>query len=223
MCGFAALFGLESLGGPEGANRRMEAMLGALAHRGPDGEGVFCDGEWTVLGHRRLSIVDRTEAAAQPFRDALSGDVLVFTGEEVWQTRFPDAESVHFSDWPEVDAGWVNETFAVNWAIVRAARERVNGMIEPLRRDKELGTSLQANVHLAVADKDALSLLTSLDLSELFISADVTLNFGKAGGDMFSIAVSPTQEKKCGRCWRHLPEVVEDGALCGRCADVVGG
>ena len=81
MCGFAALFGLESLGGPEGANRRMEAMLGALAHRGPDGEGVFCDGEWTVLGHRRLSIVDRTEAAAQPFRDALSGDVLVFTGE----------------------------------------------------------------------------------------------------------------------------------------------
>jgi len=59
----------------------MESMLEVLAHRGPDGKGVFCDGEWVVLGHRRLSILDRTEAAAQPFRDALSGDVLVFTGE----------------------------------------------------------------------------------------------------------------------------------------------
>ena len=35
--------------------------------------------------------------------------VLVFTSEEVWQTRFgADADSVHFSDWPEVDASWIN-------------------------------------------------------------------------------------------------------------------
>jgi len=27
---------------------------------------------------------------------------------------------------------------------------------------------------------------------------------------------------KCGRCWRHLPEVSDDGALCDRCEDVVG-
>ena len=38
-----------------------------------------------------------------------------------------------------------------------------------------------------------------------------------------AIGVERTTRKKCGRCWRHLPEVVEDGDLCDRCAKVVGG
>ena len=81
MCGFAAIFGLESLGGPEGTRPRVEAMLAAMAHRGPDGSGVQSVGAMAVLGHRRLSIIDRSDAAAQPFCDPLSGDCLVFTGE----------------------------------------------------------------------------------------------------------------------------------------------
>ncbi|WP_443030774.1 zinc finger domain-containing protein, partial [Sphingorhabdus sp.] len=32
-----------------------------------------------------------------------------------------------------------------------------------------------------------------------------------------------TTNHKCGRCWRHLPEVVDDGALCDRCDTVVNG
>jgi isoleucyl-tRNA synthetase len=36
------------------------------------------------------------------------------------------------------------------------------------------------------------------------------------------IAVTRTALHKCGRCWRHLPEVTEDGTLCDRCEDVVG-
>jgi isoleucyl-tRNA synthetase len=34
--------------------------------------------------------------------------------------------------------------------------------------------------------------------------------------------VTKSGNNKCGRCWRLLPEVVEDGDLCNRCADVVG-
>ncbi len=37
-----------------------------------------------------------------------------------------------------------------------------------------------------------------------------------------AIVVMKTTHHKCGRCWRLLPEVTEDGALCDRCADVVG-
>lgn len=125
MCGFAALFGLESLGGSQGAGQRMEAMLEALAHRGPDGAGVFCDGEWAVLGHRRLSILDRTEAAAQPFRDALSGDVLVFTGE-VFNYRELRGE---------LEAGWTFRSASDTEVVLAALRRwgtdalhRFNGM-----------------------------------------------------------------------------------------------
>ena len=51
-------------------------------------------------------------------------------------------------------------------------------------------------------------------LAEAFIVAKVS------PGD--EVTVSRTDYHKCGRCWRLLPEVVEDSALCGRCAEVVG-
>ena len=52
-------------------------------------------------------------------------------------------------------------------------------------------------------------------LAELFISS--TVRSGEA------LAVAKTSNHKCGRCWRHLPEVTEDGALCDRCEGVVNG
>jgi isoleucyl-tRNA synthetase len=36
-----------------------------------------------------------------------------------------------------------------------------------------------------------------------------------------ALAVAKTDNAKWGRCWRLLPEVVEDGDLCARCEDVV--
>ena len=41
-------------------------MTEAMAHRGPDAEGFFIDGE-LAFGHRRLSIIDFSDAANQPF------------------------------------------------------------------------------------------------------------------------------------------------------------
>ena len=134
--------------------------------------------------------------------------VLVFTSEEVWQTRFPDADSVHFSDWPEVDAGWFDEGLAVNWRSIRGSRMLANEVIEPMRRNKEIGSSLEVEYSY---DGDP----GETDLAEIFIVAAV--HHGR------ETSAVKTTNHKCGRCWRHLPEVVEDGALCGRCADVVGG
>jgi asparagine synthase (glutamine-hydrolysing) len=62
----------------------MASMLAAIAHRGPDGEGVHAaratDGSAIWLGHRRLAIID-PNGARQPMRDAESGLTLVFNGE----------------------------------------------------------------------------------------------------------------------------------------------
>jgi isoleucyl-tRNA synthetase len=41
--------------------------------------------------------------------------------------------------------------------------------------------------------------------------------------DPIEVTITKTAHHKCGRCWRHLPEVTEDGTLCGRCEDVVNG
>ena len=79
MCGIAGAHGLESFSNVDDANSRVKRMVASLAHRGPDADGVYCDGEQVLLGHRRLSILDTSEGAHQPFE--IDEDVLVFNGE----------------------------------------------------------------------------------------------------------------------------------------------
>ncbi|GAB4244772.1 MAG: asparagine synthase (glutamine-hydrolyzing) [Saprospiraceae bacterium] len=55
-------------------------MTNLLAHRGPDAEG-FYESEKVALGHRRLSIIDLSEAANQPMSDATGRYTIVFNGE----------------------------------------------------------------------------------------------------------------------------------------------
>ncbi|RYG30502.1 MAG: isoleucine--tRNA ligase, partial [Burkholderiales bacterium] len=129
--------------------------------------------------------------------------VLVFTAEEVWGTRYPDAESVHLLEWPELPK--TDAALLEKWTGVRGTRALVNERIEPLRREKTIKSSLEADVTLPLEGGD-------VDFTEMFIVASV------AKGDW---GVMKTARHKCGRCWRHLPDVAEDGDLCGRCASVV--
>ena len=63
MCGIAGIIQTS----PRFGVVHLHRMTDALAHRGPDGEGHWCRSDQQVmLGHRRLAVIDRTEAAAQP-------------------------------------------------------------------------------------------------------------------------------------------------------------
>jgi asparagine synthase (glutamine-hydrolysing) len=64
MCG---LCGVVEHGAPPAADE-VETMLAGLAHRGPDGRGVFSD-EGVCLGHLRLAIIDLSDAGLQPMKD----------------------------------------------------------------------------------------------------------------------------------------------------------
>ena len=135
--------------------------------------------------------------------------VLVFTAEEVWGTRYPDADSVHLAEWPLIDTEWREDAaLEAKWTELRNLREQVTEAIEPLRRDKVIGSSLEAEV---TAPSDADPAL----LAELFIVSSVRRGDG--------LAVTKTDYHKCGRCWRLLPEVKADGDLCDRCEGVVNG
>jgi asparagine synthase (glutamine-hydrolysing) len=82
MCGIAGL-----IGRIDADNRAaLTKMSDAMSHRGPDGEGFWDaradDSGWGVmLAHRRLSIIDLSNAAAQPMIDPISGNALVQNGE----------------------------------------------------------------------------------------------------------------------------------------------
>jgi isoleucyl-tRNA synthetase len=139
--------------------------------------------------------------------------VLVFTAEEVWGSRYPDGNSVHLLEWRELPNTWMDGELASKIERLRILREQVTEAIEPLRRDKIVRSSLEASVSVPAAEVP--EGVSDEVLAELFITASV------ARGDGAGVTVTPAQDHKCGRCWRLLPEVAEDGALCGRCAQVV--
>lgn len=77
MCGIAGIYHLETPKPVDPA--RVEAMCDALAHRGPDGQGVW-SAPGIALGHRRLSIIDLS-GSPQPMASADGRAMLVFNGE----------------------------------------------------------------------------------------------------------------------------------------------
>jgi isoleucyl-tRNA synthetase len=146
--------------------------------------------------------------------------VLVFTAEEVWGTRHADAGSVHLLEWPEVDASWADAPLAQRWNRLRELRSMVSEAVEPLRREKTVGSSLEVNVQLFISETerktiDLPAFVETCIVSKVFWSA-ITYNQDQVS------SVTKNTDQKCGRCWRHLPEVVEDGDLCDRCTEVVG-
>jgi isoleucyl-tRNA synthetase len=139
--------------------------------------------------------------------------VLVFTAEEVWLSRYPEGKSVHLLEIDEAPNTWQNGDLAFKWDTLRALRDAVNEAIEPLRRDKTIRSSLEAEVTVPAAMVP--EGVSDEALAELFITATVTRGQGEA------VSVTRTTHHKCGRCWRHLPDVALEGALCGRCEDAV--
>ena len=167
-------------------------------------DSLYCDAAGDVTRRAYRTMLDVLFHAMVRW----AAPVLVFTAEEVWQARFADADgSVHLLEWPELPAQ-TGEDVAARWAAVRDMRARVTEAIEPLRREKTVRSSLEAEVTVPELPLDAGA------LAEAFIVAKVSQ------GD--TVAVTRTDYHKCGRCWRHLPDVAVDDGLCGRCAAVVG-
>ena len=82
MCGIAGVLQLGAPGAPGAMQDQVLAMASVLAHRGPDGDGAWVSQDGAVaLGHRRLAIIDLSEAALQPMASADAPLRIVFNGE----------------------------------------------------------------------------------------------------------------------------------------------
>jgi asparagine synthase (glutamine-hydrolysing) len=84
MCGIAGhiSFSTGETAAPATQEHQLQKMVTALVHRGPDASGTWSDpGAGVYLGHRRLSIVDLTDAGAQPMTSARGRYVVAYNGE----------------------------------------------------------------------------------------------------------------------------------------------
>ncbi len=167
-------------------------------------DSLYCDATDDIKRRSYRTVLDVLFHALIRY----AAPVLCFTAEEVWQSRFPsDDSSVHYLEWPSLPSLDADDVMGSKWHEIRQLRVQVTEAIEPLRREKTVRSSLEAEVTVPamLLDADA--------LAEAFIVAKVT------PGD--AVTVTRTDFRKCGRCWRHLPEVTVDGDLCDRCEEVV--
>ncbi|GLI99404.1 isoleucine--tRNA ligase [Sphingobium sp. BS19] len=193
---------------------------------------LYCDAPTDMKRRAYRTVLDTLFHALVRY----AAPIIPFTAEEVWQSRYPDPDaSVHFLEWPEVEKSWRDELLADKWEVLLSYRNAINEKIEPLRRDKIVRSSLEADVTVDVEQhdtegRDHLDLLQSVDMAEIAIVASVTITAHdpQAQGEWdqatkAKIGVHRTGKNKCGRCWRLLPEVTADGALCDRCDTVLNG
>jgi isoleucyl-tRNA synthetase len=140
---------------------------------------------------------------------------LPFTAEEAWTTRFGEESSVHATLFPEIPSAWQDPALADKWEKIREFRTGVTGSIEVLRRDKKIGSSLQA---VAILPAEALGLL-----DDLGVWADVCITSVAEQGLNVGAAIIE-DGAKCERCWKVLPEVGSNAkhpTLCRRCCEAV--
>ena len=151
-----------------------------------------------------------------------------FTMEEAWTTRFPDAGSNLVRVFPTTPDDWRNDAEAERWGRINKVLDVVTGALEVERREKRIGSALDAAPQVAIEDQALLDAFEGVDPAEVFRTSQAALTVGAAEDSAFrldevdGVFVRPfrAQGTKCARCWRVLPEVLED--LCKRCEAAVG-
>jgi len=159
----------------------------------------------------------------------LMAPVLSFTAEEIWRALHPrhaDYEaSVHLSSFPDADRKWADGQLAQRWEKLLSVRERVQGVLETSRREKLIGSSLEAHVTLR-ADAKTYEFLNPMasDLSTVFIVSQVTLTQQSGAEQDLVVTVAKSPFAKCERCWNYREAVGKDTThptLCDRCVEAV--
>ncbi|KKB08720.1 isoleucine--tRNA ligase [Devosia chinhatensis] len=176
---------------------------------------LYCDPISSIKRRSALTVLDHLFNAIT----AWLAPILVFTMEECWLERHPgDEESVHLRLFPEIPADWIDTDLASKWQLIRAVRRVVTGALEIERREKRIGSSLEAAPKVFVADPRYIVALEGQDLAEIAITSAVELhqNEGPSEGfrleDVPGVSVVPAlaQGQRCARSWRVLPEVGSD-------------
>jgi len=141
-----------------------------------------------------------------------------FTMEEAWTTRFPDAGSNSLRVFPPTSDEWRNDAEADRWAKVEQVTRVVTGALEIERREKRMGSALEAAPVVHLADAAWMAAFDGLDAAEVFRTSQARLLEGEGPAPAFrlehigGVAVEPLKAdgRKCARSWRILPEVGSD-------------
>ncbi|MEO0607759.1 MAG: class I tRNA ligase family protein, partial [Pseudomonadota bacterium] len=146
--------------------------------------------------------------------------IMPFTTEEAFLLSvFADrADSVHLLQMPETPLDWKDDALAARWEKIFRVRRVVTGAIEVERREKRIGSSLEAAPTVYVTDADLLAAYEGEVAEDIFITSQAVLTSEPAPDGAFqladeaSVAVVPGQASgiKCARSWKYFDPATAD-------------
>ena len=128
--------------------------------------------------------------------------ILVFTTEEIYSLVKKNNESIHENVFVKIPKNWKNDNLKNKWSKLFKIKQVANIAIEEKRSNKEIGSSLEAEIKLTVDDTN-FKLLEGLDLAEYFITSKAK-KFKSENNDDLKIEVKKMIGQKCQRCWKIL-------------------
>lgn len=178
-------------------------------------DALYCDAPSSLRRRACLTVLDITLDALTKWLAPL----LPFTMEEVWMVRHgEEATSVHLQQYPDIPSEWKDDQLAAHWRTIRTVRRVVTGALEIERREKRIGSSLEAAPAIYIADADLFDQVKTVDWAEVAIASQASVHQGDAPegafhlDDVHGVGVVPGKAdgQKCARSWKILPEVGSD-------------
>ena len=192
---------------------------------------------------RDLYIARRSaQTAIYKITDALArltAPILSFTADEVWQNIPGKQGSVHLQHFPKPDelsdlSSDEVRTLLSEWTSLVEARNIIAlQQLEPMRARKEIGKSLETKLQIRYAPRTANASTLAIKkyepyLAELFGMSEVTVSPVESMHESFAQFAEGhpevSRERKCERCWRHVPDVGYDDrypTVCARCSQAL--
>ncbi len=185
-----------------------------------------------ATGHSRRSAQTVLHEVATVLLQLLA-PVMSFTADEAWQfLPGTKAESVFLTDFPE-PAVKPDAALSERYEKLFAVRGAVQGLLEAARRDKMIGSSLEARVVLSasgkakdflqanVADLPGLLIVSQVELADGAGEKAQALNVAQVLGEEVKAEVLPAKGEKCPRCWTYSEKVAGGAPVCDKCQEAL--
>jgi isoleucyl-tRNA synthetase len=150
--------------------------------------------------------------------------ILSFTAEEIWGFLPGEREaSVFHATWYRFPA---TPADGIDWEALIGLRTQVAGELERLRAAGEIGAPLEAEVRIECPPAAHAALSALGDELRFFLITSAAEIVAVPGAEEIAVRVTPTDSKKCVRCWHRLADVgthPEHPDVCGRCVSNITG
>lgn len=152
--------------------------------------------------------------------------IIAFTSDEAWLSLFKDG-SVHLEEYLKPNEAWRNEELCARINKIKEIRKVVTTALEIARKDKIIGSSLQASI--VIFDPDHLNPIADIDFwEEVSITSHVEISHDSIPSNAFvsdelknvGVVVTIAEGSKCERCWKISNTLNNDG-ICERCSRVL--